>query len=168
MSTSLLLRSSFPRHISAAVSRRAALPAVIQARNVSTSTEYVPGGPIIRGTVNDPTTFPTPSKSHGSYHWAFERLLSAGLIPLTGAAFAVSPTAYPLIDGLLAVSLVVHSHIGFDSVLVDYLHKRKFPIIGPVASWSLKFATIGTLVGLYQFNTQDIGLTELIVKVWTA
>lgn len=67
---------------------------------------------VYRGSVNDPTTFPPPSKTHGSYHWAFERLLSAGLLPLTVAAFATSTSNYPLLDGLLGVSLVMHSHIG--------------------------------------------------------
>ena len=67
---------------------------------------------IIRGTVNDPTTFPPPSRTHGSYHWAFERLLSAGLVPLTVAAFVTSGSNYPVLDGLLGISLVIHSHIG--------------------------------------------------------
>ncbi|PSR81271.1 hypothetical protein PHLCEN_2v6431 [Hermanssonia centrifuga] len=42
----------------------------------------------------------------------------------------------------------------------DYLHKRKFPILGPVASWGLRAATVATLVGIYQFNTNDIGQTS--------
>ena len=67
---------------------------------------------VYKGTVNDPTEFPPPSKSHGSYHWAFERLLSAGLIPLTAAAFVTSGSNYPVLDGILGVSLVMHSHIG--------------------------------------------------------
>lgn len=62
--------------------------------------------------MNDPTDFPPPSKSHGSYHWAFERLLSAGLVPLTAAAFVTSGSNYPVLDGILGVSLVMHSHIG--------------------------------------------------------
>lgn len=72
-------------------------------------------------------------------------------------------------------------------MIVDYVHKRKFPILGPVLSWTLRTATVGVLVGVYQFNTNDIGainipchpifpyltwirigLTELIAKVWTA
>lgn len=69
-----------------------------------------------KGTVNDPTTFPPPSKSHGSYHWAFERLLSAGLVPLTAAAFVTSGSNYPIVDGLLGISLVMHSHMGVRSV----------------------------------------------------
>ena len=71
---------------------------------------------ISKGTVNDPTTFPPPSKTHGSYHWAFERLLSAALLPVTAAAFATSGTAYPVLDGLLGISLVMHSHIGVSNV----------------------------------------------------
>lgn len=49
---------------------------------------------VLKGTVNDATDFPTPSKSHGSYHWAFERLLSASLIPVMGAAAVSTGSAY--------------------------------------------------------------------------
>ncbi|CAE6437306.1 unnamed protein product [Rhizoctonia solani] len=129
---------------------------------------YVAGGPILRGTVNDPTPFPTPNRMHGSHHWAFERLLSAALIPATISAFVISPTAYPVLDGVLAVSLVVHSHIGFDSMVVDYLHPRKFPTLGPIVKWTLRLLTTGTLIGVYQFNTEDVGLSELVRRVWHA
>ncbi|PPR05484.1 hypothetical protein CVT26_009051 [Gymnopilus dilepis] len=165
MSSSLVLRSTLPR----ALARRAAAASVLQARYASTdAAKYIPGGPVLQGTVNDPTTFPPPSRIHGSYHWAFERLLAAGLVPLTAAAFVTTGSNYPILDGVLGVSLVMHSHIGFDSCLVDYLHPRKFPTLGPVLKWTLRGATVATLVGVYQFNTNDIGLTELIAKTWTA
>lgn len=67
---------------------------------------------ILKGTVNDPTTFPPPSRTHGSHHWAFERLLSASLVPLTAAAAVTTGSQYPIVDGLLGVALVMHSHIG--------------------------------------------------------
>jgi succinate dehydrogenase hydrophobic anchor subunit len=67
---------------------------------------------IIKGTINDPTVFPPPSKAHGSHHWAFERLVSAALIPLTAAAAVTGGSHYPVLDGVLAISLIVHSHIG--------------------------------------------------------
>ena len=94
---------------------------------------------------------------------------------MTIAAFVTSGTQHPVLDGLLGVSLIVHTHIGvrcmcldpllsshrvlfqFDSILADYLHKRKFPIIGPATTWTLRTATVATLVGIYQFNTNDIG-----------
>ncbi|KAH8919566.1 hypothetical protein BT69DRAFT_1266500 [Atractiella rhizophila] len=120
----------------------------------------------IKGDVNDATTFPPPSRTHGSYHWTFERLLSASLIPMVGATFVSS--AHPVLDGLLSVALVFHSHIGFDSCVVDYLHERKFPVIGPIAKWAVRILTGGVLVGVYQFNTNDIGLTEFIKRIWQA
>ena len=57
---------------------------------------------------------------------------------------------------------------GFDQVLLDYVHKRKFSVAGPAAMWALRGATVATLVGLYQFNTNDIGLTELVIRTWKA
>jgi len=163
MSAPLILRFSIPR----ALSRRAVGSSAILTRHAA-SGGVVPGGPIYEGTVNDPTPFPPPSRAHGSYHWAFERLLSAGLVPMTITAFATSATQYPVLDGLLGISLVIHTHIGFDAILVDYLHKRKFPVLASIATWTLRTATVATLVGIYQFNTNDIGLTELIAKVWAA
>jgi hypothetical protein len=49
----------------------------------------------------------------------------------------------------------------FDAILVDYIHKRKFPVLGPIATWTLRTATVGVLVGVYQFNTNDIGVLLL-------
>ena len=45
----------------------------------------------------------------------------------------------------------------FDNLLVDYLHPRKFPKLGPTFTWVLRATTVGVLVGVYQFNTEDIG-----------
>ncbi|WVQ98548.1 hypothetical protein IAU59_005674 [Kwoniella sp. CBS 9459] len=130
--------------------------------------KYIPGGPILKGTVNDATAFPSASKSHGSYHWAFERVLSAALVPVTVGAAVSTGSAYPIMDGILAISLIIHSHIGFDSCLVDYLHPRKFKVLGNVAQWVLKIATGLSVWGVYEFNTNDIGLTELVRRLWTA
>ena len=45
----------------------------------------------------------------------------------------------------------------FDAVLVDYVHKRKFPALGPLLTWTLRATTLAVGVGVYQFNTNDIG-----------
>ncbi|EAU81634.1 mitochondrial inner membrane protein [Coprinopsis cinerea okayama7 len=165
MSASLVLRSN----VSRAIARRAALPSVSQVRYASQDPNaYVPGGPVLRGTVNDATTFPPPSRAAGSYHWAFEKILSAALVPMTAAAFVTGGTQHPVLDGILGLSLIVHSHFGFDQILIDYVHKRKYPTIAPIATWSVRAATVAAAVGVFQFNTNDIGLTELIAKVWTA
>lgn len=122
--------------------------------------------PYVKGTINDPTTFPPPSKAHGSIHWTFERSIAAALVPVSAATAIASPN--PLLDAVLGVFLVAHSHMGFDQVLIDYVPKRKFPVISPIANWTLRALTCGVLVGIYQFNTHDIGMTELIKKAWKA
>ncbi|TDL26038.1 SDHD, membrane anchor subunit of succinate dehydrogenase [Rickenella mellea] len=164
MSSSFLFRSAVLRRPLVGSFR-----ATVQARQATSSSyPYIPGGPILKGTVNEPTTFPPPSKTHGSHHWAFERLLSATLVPLTAAAFVTTGSQYPVFDGILGVSLIVHSHIGFDNILIDYIHPRKFSVLGPTLKWGLRALTAGALVGVYQFNTNDVGLTELISGVWHA
>lgn len=65
--------------------------------------------PDVSGTVNDPIPFPESSKSHGSYHWGVERGLSAALVPLVIATAVTS--ANPILDGVLSVALVAHSHM---------------------------------------------------------
>lgn len=80
---------------------------------------------------------------------------------------------------------------GFDNILCDYLHPRKFPVLGPILTWTVRLLTGGALYGLYEFNTNDIGmlsydyppflglfllicpslstgLTELVKKSWNA
>ncbi|EJD43562.1 hypothetical protein AURDEDRAFT_114629 [Auricularia subglabra TFB-10046 SS5] len=163
----MLARPRLAAPIARAVWRRPQAQ-VLALRSASTVAGYTPGGPIPRGTVNDGLPFPPPSRAHGSHHWAFERLLSASLVPLTVSAYATSASPYAVLDGVLGVTLVMHSHIGFDQCIVDYLHPRKFPLLGPLMTWILRFATVGTLVGVYQFNTSDIGMTELIKRVWHA
>ena len=76
-----------------------------------------PGPQVIEGGVNDPAPVPPPSPIHGSYHWSFERLLSVGLIPLTLAPFAAGSVS-PVLDSILVFSIIIHSHIGFQSVLL--------------------------------------------------
>lgn len=41
--------------------------------------------------------------------------------------------------------------------MADYVDKRKRPFLGPLTTWTLRAATAGALVGVYQFNTNDIG-----------
>jgi len=170
MSSSPSLRSTLQKSIARSVLARPASVVRAPVRHASdkVTVSYYPGGPILKGTVNDPTTFPPPSPIHGAYHWAFERILAASLVPMTAAAFVSSGSSHAILDGLLGVTLVMHSHIGFDASVVDYLHTRKFPVIGQFAKWGLRTATLATLVGVYQFNTNDVGITELIARVWSA
>jgi succinate dehydrogenase (ubiquinone) membrane anchor subunit len=67
------------------------------------------------------------------------------------------PASQPIADGILATSLIVHSYMGFDQCLIDYVHPRKFPTLGPLAKWALRAVTGLSVWGVYEFNTNDVG-----------
>ncbi|KAI5849397.1 CybS-domain-containing protein [Morchella snyderi] len=140
----------------------------IAAFHTSKSLSILPAGrQVIEGTINEPAPIPEPNAANGSYHWSFERLLSVGLIPLTVAPFALGSVS-PVTDAILGASVVIHSHIGFEAVIIDYIPARKHPTARKVFMWGLKGATVLALVGLYEFETNDVGITEAVKRVWTA
>lgn len=122
---------------------------------------------VIKGTVNDPTPIPAPDKTHGSWHWTAERSIAVALIPLTIAPF-IAGSLHPVTDAILAATLIVHSHIGFQSCIIDYFPCREFPKLGSMMHWVLRVSTILVLLGFYEYNTNDVGLTETIRRIWTA
>ncbi|BFZ54633.1 membrane anchor subunit of succinate dehydrogenase, Sdh4 [Savitreella phatthalungensis] len=128
-----------------------------------------PAGPqVIDGTINDPIKFPAPNKAHGSYHWAFERAISVAIIPLTIAPFAAG-SLNPVTDALLVATTLIHSHIGFDACISDYVPKYKYGAFwADGMKWVLRLATTVVAIGFYEFETNDVGLTEAIKRIWSA
>lgn len=130
--------------------------------------EILPPEPqVVEGTVNDAAKVPPTSPTHGSYHWTFERLIAASLIPLTVAPFAAG-SLNPVTDAVLCGALVMHSHIGFQALIIDYLPSSRIPKTRAFAKWGLRAATLTVAVGLYEFETNDVGITEAIRRIWTA
>lgn len=110
---------------------------------------------------------PAANPSHGSYHWTFERLISVGLIPLTIAPFAAG-SLNPIMDAILCGTILIHSHIGFESCIVDYIPSKRLPKTRLLFWWGLRAATVLVGVGLYEFETNDVGVTEAIKRIWIA
>lgn len=77
-------------------------------------------------------------------------------------------TFQPIIDAVLCTSMIIHSHIGFDSCLIDYVHERKFPVLGVIGKWTLRAATGLSIWGVYEFETNDIGELYffLLIKIF--
>lgn len=123
--------------------------------------------PLIHYVANDPAPVPPSNPSHGSYHWTFERLISAGLIPLTIAPFAAG-SLNPITDAILCGAILIHSHIGFESVIIDYIPTKRLPKTRLFVWWGLRAATVAVGVGLYEFETNDVGVTAAIKKIWSA
>jgi hypothetical protein len=51
---------------------------------------------------------------------------------------------------------------------LDYFPERRAPVLSKLMKYTLNAATAGVLVGCYQLNMHDVGLTELIARTWTA
>ncbi|CEP15338.1 hypothetical protein [Parasitella parasitica] len=105
-----------------------------------------------------------PDRLHGSYHWDLERAASLALVPIIASQLTYG--ASPVTDVLLGVVLPIHLHIGWDACITDYFNARKSVILNKLMTGTLWVSTTGVLVGCYQFNTNDIGLTEFISKMW--
>ncbi|ORX45844.1 hypothetical protein DM01DRAFT_310170 [Hesseltinella vesiculosa] len=102
----------------------------------------------------------------GANHWNLERASAVALVPLISTQFVYG--AHPVVDGLLGVVLPYHIYMGFDSCITDYIPKRVYPRGYKAAMWALKISFGLTLWGCYEFNTNDVGMTEAIQRIWTA
>ncbi|KAJ3065322.1 membrane anchor subunit of succinate dehydrogenase, Sdh4 [Quaeritorhiza haematococci] len=105
------------------------------------------------------------SKIHGSYHWTIEKVGSLAMIPLFTSAFLYGPNPY--VD--LALGFLVPYHFGdaLVGVTVDYLPARR---VGNLLNKAMVYTIWGmcglAMYGCYQFNTNDIGLTAMVGKLW--
>jgi succinate dehydrogenase (ubiquinone) membrane anchor subunit len=88
-------------------------------------------------------------------------------VPLSVAPFAAG-SLNPTTDAILCSAVLLHSHIGFQSVIIDYIPQKSHPGLRKLFMWGLNLATLTVGVGLYEFETNDVGVTEAIKKLWKA
>ncbi|XP_060650240.1 succinate dehydrogenase [ubiquinone] cytochrome b small subunit, mitochondrial [Drosophila nasuta] len=105
--------------------------------------------------------------SAGSNHtslWTIERVVSAGLLAVIPAAF-LAPSQ--VLDALLAISVVIHTHWGVEAMVVDYMRPAVVGNILPkVAHIALIIISVATLGGLFYFIKNDVGLANGIKRFW--
>jgi succinate dehydrogenase (ubiquinone) membrane anchor subunit len=58
--------------------------------------------------------------------------------------------------------------MGFQQVVIDYIPSRTYPGLRKTFNWLLNIATVLVGVGLYEFETNDVGITEAVRRVWKA
>ena len=102
----------------------------------------------------------------GAFHWNMERGSAIALIPLVSTQLVYG--AHPVLDGLLGVVLPYHIYMGFESCIIDYIPKRVYPRLHKAANWTLAGTTGLVMWGCYEFNTNDIGITEFMQRLITA
>lgn len=117
-------------------------------------------------TIAPPPFYPQKSKTAGSHHWSIERVLSIATIPLLTSAIFTSHPSF-LVDVALGVVIPLHTHIGFDACITDYLHERKYGVLHMLAKGALYVATALTVYGALLFNFKDVGITTFVKGLWT-
>ncbi|CAG98906.1 Tim18p [Kluyveromyces lactis] len=131
-----------------------------------------PGG--VTGNVNDNLPKTEPNWFHGSYHWDYERITAVSLVPLTmvplygamsSATFA-SGFPFPVIDSLLASTILIHAYLGITSCIIDYIPKRKFGFWHKAAKFALALGSSFSLYGIYVLETENNGLIDLVSTLW--
>ena len=104
---------------------------------------------------------------HGRYHWTAERAVSAAMIPVTLAPFA-GGSVHPVADAFLCGLIIIHSHIGFQSVIIDYLPPKRVPKSRVFFDWVLRLGSLVVAYGFYELETNDVGLVETVKRIWHA
>ena len=56
----------------------------------------------------------------------------------------------------------------FRSVIIDYVPNKKHPTARKAFEWLLRLATLVVGIGFYEFETNDVGLTEGVKRIWKA
>ncbi|GAB7330069.1 hypothetical protein MBLNU13_g01748t1 [Cladosporium sp. NU13] len=179
------LRPTLMRHALAAPAQRSLTSAVMPAFRVQRSQPILKSIPratfqtsaarhilpplpqVIKGGMNDAAPTPAPHPAHGSYHWSFERAVSVALVPLTAIPFAAG-SALPLVDAGLISMLILHTYMGFQSCITDYFPTWRVTKFRKLCDWLNFLAIFVVGWGWYEFETNDVGLTEGIKRVWTA
>ena len=73
---------------------------------------------------------------------------------------------YALLHSINHTEISANSHVR--SCITDYFPKWRVPIIRKVSDW-LNFLMIFVVGwGFYEFETNDVGVTEAVRKIWKA
>ncbi|CAR26772.1 ZYRO0C01056p [Zygosaccharomyces rouxii] len=127
-----------------------------------------PGG--VEGTVNDAFKPPVQDPSEGSFHWDYERIAAVSLLPLVTVPLYIGITGGivpPILDASLCSILLIHVQYGLTSCIIDYIPMRKFRIWHNLAMYLLYGGTAVGLYGVYQLETENNGIVDLIRRLWT-
>lgn len=58
--------------------------------------------------------------------------------------------------------------MGFQQIITDYIPQWRMPGYRKLFDYALLLATLLVGIGFYEFETNDVGLTEAIKRIWHA
>ncbi len=98
------------------------------------------------------------TQSH-SKQWNVERYVSVALLAIMPASLIAE---HPVMDYLLAASVIAHSTWGLKMIATDYIHgSMQAPSVMVIYALSIL-----AFIGCCYFNYADIGLSKAVKKLW--
>ena len=117
-----------------------------------------------------PTKFKPPKMVfEHEYQREYQKIVGYSLIPLSLIPFYTTYAGIPLdplLDMTLATMLLTYVHYGFSSLIATTVPKSERPRLNKFCKWNLYGATILGLCGIYELETENNGLVDLIQKAW--
>lgn len=99
-------------------------------------------------------------------HWTIERGLSIALYAFIPTAIALPGNS--MFDDIAIIGMLLHSHWGLESIVVDYVRPILFGhVIPKIALVALHLVTIFAMGSLLYFNHNDIGFGQAVRNLWT-
>lgn len=105
----------------------------------------------------------------GKFQEDYERIAKYTLLPLVLTPFCTSYIGIPyppMLDAALGSVALMYSHYGISSIIYQYIPKDKFPRWSKISLWSLYGSTCLAFYGLYELETSNNGIVDLIKKLW--
>lgn len=125
-----------------------------------------PAGHVV-GDVNEAYKHPLVSPYEGGFHWTYERIGAALLIPLVASPFILGADVLPIVDTAFCVVLLQHCTAGFRLCITDYIPERVYGIWSKIANKTLTLGSVISLYGIYVLETAGNGIFELMSQIWS-
>lgn len=124
-----------------------------------------------KGTPTRPGYFKPPIDPglSGRFQEDYEKIAKYTLIPLTLIPFYTVSQGIPLnpmVDATLSIFFLMYTHYGFSSLIYQKVPKEKYPRWHDTSLWTLYTSSFVALCGIYEIETENNGLVDLITKIW--
>ncbi|XP_031825695.1 succinate dehydrogenase, subunit D [Nomia melanderi] len=105
----------------------------------------------------------TPAGDHVRL-WVFEKVVSVALPVVIPLAFVMENA---VLDGIMSVLVVIHTHWGLEAVITDYARPRVVgPLLPKVLHATLILLSVATLAGLFVLIHNGPGVATSVKNFW--
>ncbi|KAI8401111.1 CybS, succinate dehydrogenase cytochrome B small subunit [Nakaseomyces glabratus] len=111
-----------------------------------------------------------PTQPEDSFQNDYHKYINYTLLPLTVGTFGsviYTGEVHPMLDFTISSLFLFSTHYHFTSLILDYIPKEKFKRLHKMAMYLLYSATGFGLFGIYELETSNNGVVDLVRKLWS-